>query len=144
MDPPETLGFVYVLMLMHKCWYVGFARTVELYDNEIKKHKKGGVNAAKWIQHRPVVLVAQFLFNVPQSKEADVTKQLMEEYGVDFVRGCPSAVDKDKLPRSLRNISHEGCYCMHGRVCDPCLASCCGDCCKMNHSTEAPSCRDHS
>ena len=101
-------GCVYILWLLHSCWYVGYSSTLTKLNVEIDKHKGGRSAAAKWVKKHPVIEVVQVFYNVPQSFEVDTTLQLANKYGWQFVRGGGhTAVDINqlRLPRPLSTVT---------------------------------------
>src|SRR5680860_228913 len=96
LDPREG-GYVYILALQDGCWYVG--HTLDLYDRMRDFFLNG--RQTSWTElHKPVRL--QVYIPGSMKTKFEVTLDLIQLYGVENVRGSPSALKKRQAP----TVSH--------------------------------------
>ena len=83
MKPVVVYPCVYVLKLTDDCWYVGI--TLDL-NKRLAQHWTG--EGAKWTRmHKPVSVEKILYPALEDTLENDTTKEYMEKYGIEKVKG---------------------------------------------------------
>jgi predicted GIY-YIG superfamily endonuclease len=82
MDPLVVHPVLYVLSLEDDCWYVGISYNL---NHRLSQHWTG--KGAKWTRHHPPQSVAEVVYPASLDLENQKTKELMERYGKEKVRG---------------------------------------------------------
>jgi len=83
MKPILVSPLIYVLELEDDCFYIGITYNLNF---RLAQHIAG--EGAQWTRlHKPVKVVEVFYDDCSRQKEDEVTKQYMDIYGAECVRG---------------------------------------------------------